>query len=322
MNIARAYRLDVTRLAADYSQDIREHLTADQLANVRNGDAVAADYTDTGEAMAQAVALQVPGFASLADYADEMREAEERATASGFRLSRILVACEYSGTVRDAFAACGHSAESCDILPSESPGGIHHQRDARELLGDGYHLMIAHPPCTYIAACQLWRCQPKHDPSGQREAKRQEALQLVRDFAGAPIERKVIENPKSCIGTENAAPGFIPQMIQPYQFGHDHSKQTYLWRTPNLPELEANPADYVAPRDAVSNSGKPCKRWANQCDGSGADRMGPSADRGHKRSAFFSGIARALAEQYGGIATRPAATVTPITAGAQLALAF
>lgn len=313
-------RCDVTRLAADYSAAVRGALTESQLLNVRRGDNVAADYVDTGELLAESLALQVPGFESLADYGDEIAEASDRAEAAGFHLSRILVACEYSGTVRDAFAACGHAAESCDVLPTESPGGIHHQRDVREILGDGYHLMIAHPPCTYLAACQLWRCQPKHDPSGQREAKRQESLEFVRDLAAAPIDRAAIENPKGCIGTENAAPGFTPTMVQPYEFGHDHSKQTYLWLR-NLPELERDPAQYIAPREAVNNNGRAVKRWANQCDGSGADRMGPSADRGHKRSAFFAGIADAMAEQWGGIAKRPAATVTPIT-GEQMALAF
>jgi len=210
------------------------------------------------------------------------------------------VACEYSATVRDPFAARGHYAMSCDILPSDNEHGNHYQGDVRDLLGDGFDMMIAHPPCTYIAACQLWRCQPKHDPSRQREAKRQEALQLVRDIAAAPIDRIVIENPKSCIGSENAAPGFIPQMVQPYEFGHDHSKQTYFWRK-GLPELIKDPAQFIPGRNAINNAGNPVKRWGNQCDGSGADRMGPSRDRGHKRSKFFQGFADALADQYGGI---------------------
>lgn len=314
--IARAYRLDVTRLAADYSAAVRAELTDGQLLNVRNGDAVAADYVDTGELLAEAVALQAPGFESLTDYADEITEAERRASDSGYHLSRVLVACEYSATVRDAFTACGHAAESCDILPTDNPAGIHHQRDVREILGDGYHLMIAHPPCTYLAACQLWRCQ--RDPA--REAKRQEALQFVRDLAAAPIARACIENPKGCIGTEGAAPGFTPSMVQPYQYGHDVSKQTYLWLR-ELPELAPDPADYVAPRIVTLANGKTARRWANQCDGSGADRMGPSADRGHKRSRFFAGIARAMAEQWGGLKTRARATVTPIT-GEQLSLAL
>lgn len=306
-------RLDVTRLAADYSQSVRDALTANQLAKVRAGDAVAADYIDQSECMIEALLLQVVAPSSIADYDREMVDAEVRAAGSGFRLSRVLVACEYSATVRDAFAACGHSAESCDILPSDNPNGIHHQRDARELLSDGYHLMIAHPPCTFIAACQLWRCQ--RDPA--REAKRQEALEFVRDLAAAPIDRAAIENPKSCIGTENAAPGFTPTMVQPYEFGHDASKQTYLWLR-DLPELERDPTQFIEGRDAINNNGNPVKRWANQCDGSGAERTGPSADRGHKRSRFFAGIAKAMAEQWGGLATRQSATITPINSQLEL----
>ena len=310
--ILTANRLDVTRLAADYSAACRDAMTEGQLLNVRNGDAVAADYTDTAELITEAVQLQHPG-ASPADYQAEMLDATERAERSGYRLSRILVACEFSGTVRDAFAAAGHSAESCDVLPSESPGGIHHQRDVREILGDGYHLMIAHPPCTYLAACQLWRCLPKHAAAHPgRAAKQVEALEFVRDLAAAPIERAAIENPKGCIGTNNAAPGFTPQLVKPQHYGHDHAKETYLWRR-SLPALVDDPADHVAPRIVTKKNGKRAERWANQCDESGADRMGPSADRGHKRSRFFAGIAKAMAEQWGGIATRPAATVTPIT---------
>jgi hypothetical protein len=321
--VTRLHRLDVTRLAADYSAAVRAELSDGQLLNVRNGDNVAADYIDTGELLAEAVALQVPGFESLADYGDELVEAERRASASGYRLSRVLVACEYSGTVRDAFRARGHDAVSCDILETDAPHGPHLLGDARDYLGDGWHMMVAHPPCTYLASCQLWRCKPEHDvpaktghPAGWREEQRQQALEFVRDLAAAPIERACIENPKGCIGTENAAPGFTPTMVQPYEFGHDHSKQTYLWLR-GLPELERDPAQYVAPRITTNNNGSRVKRWANQCDGSGADRTGPSADRGHKRSAFFQGIADAMAEQWGGIA---AALTTPAAQPAQLAL--
>ncbi len=315
--IARPFRLDVTRLAADYSAAIRATLTDNQLAKVQRGDATANDYTDAGEILNEIIAEAAPG-GTIADYQAEAIEAEERASAAGYRLSRVLVACEFSGTVRDAFAACGHAAESCDILPTESPGGIHHERDVREILGDGYHLMIAHPPCTYLAACQLWRCLPEHAAQHPgRAAKQAEALEFVRDIAAAPIERACIENPKGCIGTKNAAPGFTPTVVQPYQFGHDHSKETYLWLR-ELPELVSDPADHVAPRYVTNAKGNRVPRWANQCDGSGADRTGPSADRGHKRSRFFAGIARAMAEQWGGLATRPAAPVVPI--GGQLEL--
>jgi len=296
------YRLDVRRLAADYSAAVRAALTKSQVLNVRNGEAVPADYIDTGELMADAIRLQDP-TGTPAEYQAELIEADDRAHRSGYRLSRVLVACEFSATVRDAFRAAGHDAVSCDILPTENPAGPHMQRDVREVLGDGWHMMIAHPPCTYIAACQLWRCQ--RDPA--REAKRQESLEFVRDLAAAPIDRACIENPKSCIGTERAAPGFDPQRVQPYQFGHDHSKETYLWRR-NLPELSADPADYVEPR-VIQYKGKAVTRGAHQSP-CGADRMGPSPDRGHNRSRFFAGIAQAMADQWGGIKTqRPADVV-------------
>jgi hypothetical protein len=313
-------RLDATRLAADYSAACRDWLTADQLLNVRNGDNVAGDYIDEGAAMVEALHLQVASIDDYADYQGDMLDAENRATAAGYRLQRILVACEYSGTVRDAFAAAGHSAESCDIIPSDSPAGTHHIRDVREILGDGYSMMIAHPPCTYIAACQLWRCLPQHAAKHPgRAAKQAEALDFVRDLAGAPIDAKCIENPKSCIGTADAAPGFTPQMVQPNRYGHDHSKQTYLWRY-NLPALIDDPADHIAPRIVTKRNGKTAERWSNQCDESGADTMGPSATRGHDRSKFFTGIAQAMATQWGGLAvTTPRATVAVI-GGAQLEL--
>jgi hypothetical protein len=296
--LARLHRLDITRLAADYSAAVRDGMTADQLAKVRRGDAVPADYTDNAESMAEAVALQLPDYSSLADYAAEMFEADRRAMAAGWHLSRILIAGEFSGTVRDAFRARGHDAVSCDIIETEAPHGPHLLGDMRGYFGDGWHMMIAHPPCTYIAACQLWRCQPKHDPTREREAKRLEALELVRDIGAAPIARICVENPKSCIGTAGVLPGFDSQMVQPNRYGHDHSKQTYLWRK-GLPPLTDDPADHVAPR-LVMYGGKMRERWANQSP-CGADAMGPSADRGHKRSRFFSGIAAAMAEQWGGI---------------------
>jgi hypothetical protein len=178
-------------------------------------------------------------------------------------------------------------------------------------------MMIAHPPCTYIAACQLWRCLPKHAAKHPGRAEKQaEALEFVRDLGRAPIAQVCVENPKSCIGTAGVLPGYDPQLIQPYQFGHNHSKETYLWRR-ELPELVADPADYIEPSKVMYN-GKMRNRWANQSP-CGADNRGPSADRGHLRSKFFSGFAEAMANQWGGItgALTTPATVRPI---GQLAL--
>jgi len=296
-NIITLPRLDVTRLAADYSQSVREALTANQLAKVQAGDAVADDYIDTSDLIVESVLEQQPHAESIADFGDEMQLAEERARLSGFRLSRILVACEFSGTVRDAFAARGHSVMSCDILPTEAPGA-HYQGDVRDVLNDGWHMAVMHPPCTYLAACQLWRCLPHHAAKHPgRAAKKAESLEFIRDLMAAPIERWALENPKGAIGTEIRP---ADDKVQPYEFGHDHSKETHLWLN-NLSPLVRDPALMIEGRDAVNNNGKPVKRWANQCDGSGADRTGPSADRGHKRSKFFTGIADAMADQWGGI---------------------
>lgn len=299
-------RLNVTRLAADYSAAVREALTEIELANVRGRNETepnseidhAEDYVDTNDLMYQAVQLQRPRIEAITDFAAEMIEASARAKATGFRLSRILVGCEFSATVRDTFAARGHDVMSCDILPSDNPAGQHYQGDVREVLGDGWHIGIMHPPCTYIAACQLWRCQPRHDPTREREAKRLESLEFVRDLGEAPIEKVCIENPKSCIRSAGVLPGFTSQMVQPNRYGHDHSKETYLWRR-NLPELIDDPANHIEGRDEIYK-GKPVKRWANQSP-CGADSMGPSDDRGHERSRFFQGFADAMADQWGEI---------------------
>jgi hypothetical protein len=314
--IATLHRLDAVRLAADYSAAVRAELTEGQLINVRNGDNVAADYVDTGELMVEALEQQV-SFDSITEYADEMIAADQRATDSGYRLHSVLIACEYSATVRDAFAARGHHAVSCDVKETDNPAGHHYRGDVRDILTAGWSMMIAHPPCTYIAACQLWRCLPKHAAKHPGRAEKQaEALEFVRDLGRAPIAQVCVENPKSCIGTAGVLPGYDPQLIQPYQFGHNHSKETYLWRR-ELPELVADPADYIEPSKVMYN-GKMRNRWANQSP-CGADNRGPSADRGHLRSKFFSGFAEAMANQWGGItgALTTPATVRPI---GQLAL--
>ena len=313
--IERLHTLDVTRLAADFSAAVREAHSEAELQAIRDRNAKELDpgidhvhdFTDANDLMADAINRQWSGLAdftgtdwSWSDFAPEIEDAWQRAKAASFRLSRILIGCEFSGTVRDAFAARGHSVMSCDVLPTEAPGP-HYQGDVRDILTDGWHMAIMHPPCTFIAACQLWRCQPKHDPSRSREANRLLALEFVRDLGEAPIERMCVENPKSCIGTAGVLPGFESQMVQPYRFGHDHSKETYLWRR-DLPELLADPADFVEGRDEIYK-GKPVKRWANQSP-CGADKMGPSKDRGHKRSKFFTGFAEAMADQWGGIAAK------------------
>lgn len=312
--IARLRQLDVTRLAADFSAAVRAAHSEAELQAIRDRNAAERDpgidhihdFTDANDLMAGAVLEQLAHVDDWSFLADEMAEAQRLAKAGNYHNMRILVGCEFSGTVSGEFASRGHSVMSCDVLESE--GTVpHYQGDVRDILTDGWHMAILHPPCTYIAACQLWRCLPKHDVraktghhDGWRKEQQDKALEFVRDLGEAPIDKMCVENPKSCIGTRGALPGFESQMVQPYDYGHDHSKETYLWRR-ELPELLADPADHVPGRDRIYK-GKPVKRWSNQslC---GADKMGPSDDRGHERSRFFAGFARAMADQWGRIAS-------------------
>ncbi len=194
---------------------------------------------------------------------------------------RVLVACESSGAVRDAFIRAGHYAASCDLLPSESPLGDHYQCDAAEILDHGWDLLIAHPPCTYLSVSGMhWTTRGLRDPK-----LTEDALDLVRLFLAAPIERIAIENPVSVISSRIRKPD---QIIQPYQFGHDASKKTCLWLK-GLPLLK--PTQMVEPRIV---NGK--QRWANQTD-SGQNKLPPSKDRWKLRSKTYEGIADAMATQ-------------------------
>lgn len=179
---------------------------------------------------------------------------------------RVLVACEYSGTVRDAFRALGHDAMSCDMLPTERPGP-HHQGDVRAILHDGWDLMVAHPPCTHLAVSGArWF-------DGKRR-EQEEALQFVRELLAAPIPRIAIENPVSIISSRIRKPD---QVIQPWMFGHGETKATCLWLK-GLPHLV--PTNIVPGREARIH------------------RMPPGPDRWKERSRTFSGIAQAMAEQW------------------------
>ena len=201
---------------------------------------------------------------------------------------RVLVACEYSGRVRDEFISWGHYAMSCDFLASESTYGPHYQGDVFDIIDDGWDLMIAHPPCTYLCRSGLhWNGRVPG-----REEKTVEALEFVKRLLGAPIPHIALENPVGCIGTRWKKPD---QYIQPYEFGDDASKKTGLWLK-NLPLLLANPREYIAPRK-VEWQGKTVDRWANQTD-SGHCALGPSPDRWKDRSRTYPGIAKAMAETW------------------------
>ena len=180
---------------------------------------------------------------------------------------KVLVACEYSGVVRDAFAAKGHYVMSCDLLPSET-AGPHYQGDIRDILFNTWDLMIAHPPCTHLSV------------SGARWFKdklpeQAEALDFVRLLLEAPIARIALENPISIISSRIRKPD---QIIQPWQFGHGETKATCLWLK-GLPPLV--PTDVVEGREARVH------------------KMPPSPDRWKERSRTFTGIAAAMADQWG-----------------------
>ena len=197
----------------------------------------------------------------------------------------VLVACETSGAVRTAFRERGHDAWSCDLLPSDDGSDYHIQGDALEVIARRpWGIVIAHPPCTYLCSSGLhWNTRRPG-----REQKTTAALQFVQGLLDAPIEKIAIENPVGRIGT---AIRKADQYIQPYEFGHDASKRTGLWLK-GLPTLQ--PTQYVEPR-IVGNK----KRWANQTD-RGQNRLGPSPDRWAKRAQTYTGIARAMAHQWGG----------------------
>jgi site-specific DNA-cytosine methylase len=182
---------------------------------------------------------------------------------------RVLVACEYSGRVRDAFRRNGHDAWSCDLLECEADSRYHLQQPVEPLLTDGWDLMVAHPPCTHLAV------------SGSRHFHRKQqqqalALDFVRMLMAAPIERWAIENPVSVISSAIAPP---QQIIQPWEFGHGETKATCLWLK-NLPRLRST--QVVEGREAKVH------------------RMPPGPDRWKERSRTYQGIADAMADQWGG----------------------
>lgn len=188
---------------------------------------------------------------------------------------RVLVACEFSGIVREAFNAAGHDAVSIDLLPSEIPGS-HFENDARDLLCAGWDLMIAHPPCTHLAVSGARWFKDKRDEQAH-------ALGFVMQLWAAPIERVCIENPVSILSSHWRRP---TQIIQPWQFGHGETKATCLWLM-NLPKLRATRiVEGRAPR---------------------VHHAPPSEDRWKDRSRTLSGVAQAMAEQWGSEAKEKAA---------------
>jgi hypothetical protein len=189
---------------------------------------------------------------------------------------KVLIACEYSGVVRDAFIAQGHDAISCDLLPTDALGP-HYQGDVRDIIADGFDLMVAHPPCTHLAVSGARWFKDK-------QIEQAEALDFVRLLLSAPIDKIALENPISIISSRIRKPS---QIIQPWQFGQPESKSTCLWLK-NLPKLI--PTD-ILPLPASG-------RWSNQTP-SGQNKLGPSPDRWKERSKTYQGIAEAMAQQWG-----------------------
>lgn len=182
---------------------------------------------------------------------------------------RVLVACEFSGAVREAFRRRGFDAWSCDLLPAEDASPFHFQGDVLNRLRDGWDLMIAHPPCTHLAVSGArW--------FGLKRREQAEAVEFFRELLTAPIDRIAVENPVSVVSSRLRP---ADQTIQPWQFGHGETKATCLWLK-NLPLLQ--PTNVVEGREPRIHL------------------MAPGPDRWRERSRTFPGIAEAMAEQWGG----------------------
>ena len=200
---------------------------------------------------------------------------------------KVLIACESSGTVREAFRKLGHDAWSCDMLPADDGSQYHLQGDVLGFLNDGWDMMIAHPPCTYLAVSGMhWTTRGLRDPQ-----LTEDALDFVRKLMAAPIPKIAIENPVSIISSRIRKPD---QIIQPYWFGENASKKTCLWLK-NLPALQ--PTKIIKGRLVTMPSGKVVERFDNQCD-TGQNKLGPSDDRWKLRSKTYQGIADAMATQW------------------------
>jgi len=182
-------------------------------------------------------------------------------------MMKVLVACEFSGVVRDAFARRGHDAWSCDILPTESLGNLI-QSDVLKVLNDGWDLMVAHPPCTHLAVSGArW--------FKEKQTEQAEAIAFFMALVNAPIEHIAVENPVSIMSTRYRKPD---QIIQPWQFGHGETKATCLWLK-NLPNLQ--PTNIVDGREARIH------------------KMPPGPNRWSERSRTFTGIGEAMARRWG-----------------------
>ena len=196
---------------------------------------------------------------------------------------KVLIACEYSGTVRDAFTKLGHDATSCDLLPSDRPGK-HYQGDVFDIINDGWDLMIAHPPCTYL--CNSGVCWLHKDKS--RWDKMRDGAEFFKKLLNADIPKKCIENPvmhkyaKEIIGVNQT------QVVQPFMFGHMERKATCLWLSGLPPLVEID--------NVYEEMMKLPKRERERLH-----YLPPSKDRWKLRSTTYQGIADAMAAQWGNV---------------------
>lgn len=195
---------------------------------------------------------------------------------------KVLISCEFSAVVRDAFTEAGHDATSCDLEPSAT-NGKHYQGDVRDLLGDRWDLMIAFPPCTHLAASGA-----RHFEQKRRDGRQKQAIDFFLQLANADIPKIAIENP---VGIMQHHYKKHSQLIHPWQFGHKMSKPTCLWLK-NLPCLV--PTDIVEKGEFVTlPNGSRMAKWYYEAS------KKPAKERTKLRNTTFSGIAAAMAEQWG-----------------------
>lgn len=202
---------------------------------------------------------------------------------------RVLLACEESQTVTLSFRKQGHEAYSCDIQPTSGDHPEWHiQQNVLDILNDSWDMVLAFPPCTHLSSSGA-----AHFAKKRADGRQQQGIDFFMKFTRLDhVPRVAIENPVGIMSKLWRKPD---QIIQPYEFGHDISKRTCLWLK-GLPLLR--PTSYYPPRLVMKN-GKMYQRWSNQADNSGADKHPPSPDRGKKRSKTYSGIAEAMATQWG-----------------------
>lgn len=213
------------------------------------------------------------------------------------RKLKILIACEYSGIVRDAFTTQGHNATSCDVLPTELPGN-HYQGNVMDIINKGWDVLIAFPPCTYVSAAGLFRCNIESfgQSAIDRIKNRNKAIEFFLDLYSAPIKYIAIENPTGHLSSNILKP---TQIINPYYFGETQRKRTCLWLR-NLPPLLHNPSNTLFEKKTHTEPPQP-----TSVDANGKHRYFTDGFKGqkllnsHQRNKTFQSIANAMATQWG-----------------------